>query len=678
VAQGVHVRVWAPDHQMVSVVLEADGREVSLKSENNGYFSGALPGAAAGTRYHFRLDEGPDLSPDPASRFQPEGPHGPSEVVDPQAFRWRNPYPPPRQNHQHIIYEMHIGTFTGEGTWAAAMQQLRPLADLGITLLEIMPIHEFPGEFGWGYDGVDMFAPYHCYGSPKDFRRFIDAAHGLGLGVILDVVYNHLGPDGNYLEQFSKRYFTDRYPNDWGRSTNFDGDDAGGVREFFTANAAMWIDEYHLDGLRLDATQSIIDNSSGEHILAAIARCARAAADGRVIFIVAENEPQDVRLIRKTDQGGFGFDAMWNDDLHHSATVALTGRSEAYYTDYCGSPQELISAAKYGFLYQGQWYAWQKQPRGTPALDMAPECFVAFIQNHDQVANSRTGARAHQLTDPGTYRAMTALFLLLPAIPMLFQGQEFAASSPFLYFADHKPELAAAVTKGRKKFLGQFPSMAAPEAQRILDDPSDRKTFERSKLDFSERERHRDALQLHSDLIRLRTEDPVLSRAIPSRLDGAVLSSSVFLLRWITGSATDRLLIVNLGSDLHLLRAPEPLLAPPNGDGWRLVWSSEQATYAGSGTPDFQRNGEFHFAGRSAILLIPSAESSSVPRFLGSSGGEPASRRQSARVSRCDVPRAGRTERSISPSTRRRARTPDDCRRGRRLSPRNRGTVENA
>src|SRR5207249_1745383 len=293
---------------------------------------------------------------------------------------------------RQVIYEMHIGTFTKEGTWAGAYELLPDLAQIGITLLEIMPVAEFPGNFGWGYDGTALFAPAHLYGTPDDFRAFVDRAHALGLAVVLDVVYNHLGPDGNYLKEFSEAYFTNRYANEWGEAVNFDGKDCQPVREFFLSNAAYWIEEFHLDGLRLDATQQIFDGSP-ENIQAVITRRVRAAAGRRATLMVAENESQHVQLVRPVNQGGYGIDALWNDDFHHSAMVALTGRHEAYYTDYRGNSQEFISAIKWGYLYQGQRYSWQQQRRGTPSLALSPAQFVTFIQNHDQVANSGRGWR---------------------------------------------------------------------------------------------------------------------------------------------------------------------------------------------------------------------------------------------------------------------------------------------
>src|ERR1700730_18382039 len=322
-----------------------------------------------------------------------------------------------------------------------------------------MPVADFPGSFGCGYDGVDLFAPTRIYGTPDDFRRFVDRAHSVGIGVILDVVYNHVGPDGNYLKQFSPDYFTSRYKNEWGEAINFDGPNSGPVREFFIANAGHWIQEYHLDGLRLDATQQMFD-SSRDHILAAIGRQVREVAAGRRTLIVAENEPQDAILARPPGRGGYGLDAIWDDDFHHSAMVALTGKNPAYYSDYWGTPHELVSAVKWGTLYQGQWYSWQKKRRGTPALDLESAQFVTYIQNHDQIANSGKGERCHLLTSPGRYKAMTALLLLAPQTPMLFQGQEFASSSPFLFFADHKGELRAKVAQGQGPFLQQFQDLA--------------------------------------------------------------------------------------------------------------------------------------------------------------------------------------------------------------------------
>ncbi len=607
----VRFRVWAPERKRVDVKLESDGKMESaagsllpMESENNGYFSLTTDQAKAGSLYRYLLD-GTGPFADPASRFQPEGPHGPSQVIDPGQFTWTDQHWTGVAPDQAVIYEMHLGTFTPEGTWASAEKELTELASVGITCIEVMPVNDFPGKFGWGYDGVNLFAPSRLYGTPDEFRSFVNSAHELGIGVILDVVYNHIGPDGNFLCEFAKDYFTDKHKTDWGKAINFDGSHHGPVREFFLANARYWIDEFHLDGLRLDATQNIYDDSPpARHILTEVGRVVRKAARGKTTFIVNENESQHSELARPEEQGGFGLDALWNDDYHHSAMVALTGKSEAYYTDYRGKPQELISAVKYGYLYQGQWYSWQKQRRGHPALDLPARAFVNFLQNHDQVANSALGLRVHQLSSPGKYRAMHALTLLAPGTPMLFQGQEFACNSPFFYFADHGPELGEMVRKGRLEFLTQFPSLKDEAVAASVPVPNDPKTFERCKLNFEERQQNEPAYRLTKDLLRLRKSDRAFSRQ--SRVDGAVLGDHALVLRFFQDDGMDRLVIVNLGSDLDFKTCPEPLLAPPQGYFWDLALSTEQGQYGGGGAtvPDTKDQG-WHIAGESTVVLVP-------------------------------------------------------------------------
>jgi maltooligosyltrehalose trehalohydrolase len=610
---GVHFRVWAPRRKRVEVVFESgdvvgEGDNVKggdarpafeLEREEGGYFSALIEQAGAGTLYRFRLDGGDYLYPDPASRFQPQGPHGPSRVVDPNAFRWTDGAWRGASLKGQVVYELHVGAFTREGTLAAATEQLKELSSLGVTCVELMPVAEFPGRFGWGYDGVALYAPTRLYGEPDDLRRFVDEAHRNHVAIILDVVYNHLGPDGNYLAQFSEHYFTERHKTEWGDGINFDGRDSAPVREFFLSNARHWVEEYHFDGLRLDATQSIKDDSP-EHFLAALTREVRRAAGGRETIIVGENEPQETWMICD-----FGLDGLWNDDFHHTALVALTGRSEAYYSDYKGTPQEFVSAAKYGFLYQGQRYKWQRHRRGTPAYGLAPQSFVNFIENHDQVANSARGARVHRRTSPARLRALTALLLLAPGTPMLFMGQEFASSAPFYYFADHEPELAEKVRHGRAEFLAQFRSVATRETRTHLTDPGDSSTFGRCKLDFGEREAHREVYELHRDLLRLRREDAVFNAQEPRGVDGAVLSPDAFVLRFFGDAGDDRLLVVNLGSDLNLNPAPEPLLAPPAGKVWATLWSSEDYAYGGTGTPPLETKNGWCIPGRAAVALRP-------------------------------------------------------------------------
>jgi len=613
--KGMHFRVWAPERKAVKLAMNSQGEDidsahppntVELQAEGNGYFSALLPEVGVGTLYRYLLDDDPQPYPDPASRFQPQGPHGASQIIDCSTFNWTDAAWPGLEAQGQVIYEMHIGTFTHEGNWAAAAKELPELAALGVTVLEIMPVADFPGRFGWGYDGVNLFAPTRLYGTPDDFRQFVNQAHAVGLGVILDVVFNHFGPDGNYIGKFSRNYFSTRYECDWGDALNFDGPNSDAVRDYVLANAEYWIKEFHLDGLRIDATQQIFD-SSPEHIIAAVVRVARSAGAPRKVLIIGENEPQIAKLFLPPEQQGYGIDALWNDDFHHTAMVAMTGRADAYYSDYRGTAQEFVSTLKHGFLYQGQWYSWQNKTRGTLSLDMAPVKFVNFIQNHDQLANSGSGKRIHLLTSPNRYRAVTALFLLAPQTPMLFQGQEFAATSPFFYFADHKEEIAYLVARGRSDFLAQFRSLATSEMQARLPDPGDPLTFTHSKLNLNDRYQHKEEYALHRDLLSLRRNDPVFQASQKSCLiDGAVLSPDALVIRFFgENPGDDRLLVVNLSRDLHLIPAPEPLLAPPGDCVWNAMWSSEDPQYGGLGMPPWPINGNWYIQGESAVVLNP-------------------------------------------------------------------------
>jgi maltooligosyltrehalose trehalohydrolase len=601
--EGTSFRVWAPKRRTVEVVLDGADGAVPLDHEPSGYFSGFVPGARDGSLYRFRLD-GAEAFPDPASRFQPSGSHGPSQVVDPTRFRWTDAAWPGLALEGQVIYEMHVGAFTREGTWEAARREFAELASAGITVLEVMPVADFPGRFGWGYDGVGLFAPVAIYGAPDDFRRFVDDAHRHSLGVILDVVYNHIGPDGNYLKQFSDDYFTARYSNEWGEAINYDGANSTPVREWVATNAAYWAAEFHIDGLRLDATQQMFD-ASPRHIIADLTDAMRraAAAAHRRVIVVAENEAQESRLARPVAEGGCGIDALWNDDFHHSAVVAATGRNDAYYSDYFGKPQEFISAIRHGYLFQGQRFTWQAKRRGTPAWGLRPEQFVTYIENHDQIANSGHGERLHRLTSPGRLRALTALLLLAPATPLLFMGQEFAASAPFLFFADHDERLRSLVHEGRIQFLAQFRSLAQPEMRTHFSDPGDLGTFERCKLDFSERLKHATVYQLHKDLLLLRREDPVFRMQRPGGVEGAVLGPEAFVLRYFGSGGDDRLLLVNLGVDLRLEPVPEPLIAPPEGRIWEIQWSSEDPRYGGCGTPPPFVPENWRILGHAAIVM---------------------------------------------------------------------------
>jgi maltooligosyltrehalose trehalohydrolase len=482
-----------------------------------------------------------------------------------------------------VLYEMHVGTFTPEGTFDSAAKRLSALKRLGITALEIMPLHEWAGRWNWGYDGVNPFAPAHVYGDYNAFKRFVNQAHHIGLGVILDVVYNHMGPDGCYLNCYSPYYFSRRHSTDWGQALNFDGPHANPVRQFVLENAAYWMSEFHLDGLRFDATQNIYDDNH-PHILAELSLCARQAAQGRDVILIAENEPQDNRIFKLIEEGGFHFDAVWADDFHHAALVALTGKNEAYYSDFQGSAQEIVSAAKRGFIYQGQFSRWQKQPRGTPPKKTSAPSFVFYTQNHDQVANSLTGERLSTLVSNASYRALTALHLLLPTTPLLFMGQEYGEESPFVFFSDIDKTLQPSVWAGRRKFLAQFPSYATPEAQKRITNPAHPQAFWNSQLKRRKSKPHQAMLTFHRDLLTLRKKDGVISQADFSTIDGAVSSPSAMVLRFFGSREQERLLMVNWGEAFPLSFA-EPLFASPNARPWRLLWHSEKKIYGGRGLP---------------------------------------------------------------------------------------------
>lgn len=583
---GVRFRVWAPKRTEVEVVFEGakpGHRAAALSPEGGGYFSAVVSWARAGDLYRYRLDGGGSF-PDPASRFQPEGPFGPSRIVDPSTFAWTDSTWRGVKLPEAVLYELHVGTFTEEGTWSAAAARLPDLAELGVTAVEVMPVADFAGAFNWGYDGVNLFAPCRHYGEPDDFRRFVDRAHALGLGVLLDVVYNHLGPKGDFLAEFSDDYKSKRHRTEWGPGFNFDGPNSQGTRALILGSAVHWAGEYHLDGLRLDALQEFSDDSD-EHVIAALVRRVRKAAGGRSLLLIGENEPQRTRMLRPADQGGFGLDALWNDDFHHVCAGVLTRRAEGYYGDYHGSAQELVSLWKRGFLYQGQPNLRQGKPRGTPTRGVPLRSFVTYLENHDQVANSLDGRRLHQLSDPDLYRAMTALFLLSPGAPMLFQGQEFASPAPFHYFNDSDEGDTA--RRARIEFLSQFASLATDEATAAIRDPADPAVFRESQLSDAHRAGRREIRALHKDLLRLRREDPALRLQGDGGLDGAVLGPEAVVLRSFgEDEGDDRILLVNLGRDFVYAPISEPLLAPPEGRRWELLWSSAAVKYGGEGTPD--------------------------------------------------------------------------------------------
>ena len=601
---GVSFRVWAPERRAVDLVfVDSNGHElrtVRLERESDGYFGTFVEDVEPDSLYFYQLDKQPKKYADPASHFQPQGVFGPSQVVDHRGFEWSDDDWPGVKLPGQVLYELHIGLFTPEGTWRAAMEKLPLLRDVGITLIEVMPVAAFPGEFGWGYDGVFWYAPTQLYGTPDDFRAFVDRAHSIGLGVVLDVVYNHFGPAGNYTAQFSTHYTSDKHHTEWGSAINFDSADAGPVREFVAENAAYWVREFHIDGLRLDATQAILDDSA-DHVIAKLTRAAREAAGKRSVVVLSEDEQNRCHQVLSCKEGGWGTDGLFNDDFHHSCRVAATGNNEAYYRDFVGTPQELISAIRFGHLFQGQWNTRHDRARGFPTRDIPARHFIHFLQNHDQVANSARGFRTHLLTSPGRHRALTALLLLGPETPMLFMGQEFGASNPFLYFADHEPELAALVHHGRREFMHQFPRIKSLEAG-DHSRPSDQRTYLQCKLNWDEWETNAPMVELHRDLLRLRRQDAVFAQQDRLAIEGAVVGPEAFALRWFSESDGDRLALFNLGRDFDWHPVTEPLVAPPCGKQWKLIWSSEDALYGGMGTPHFD-NKHWPVPGHAAVVF---------------------------------------------------------------------------
>jgi len=578
-ASGTSFGVWAGGR--ASVTLELEGMSpVALDAVGDGYFHAHVEGVRAGARYRYRVD-GARALPDLASRAQPDGSDGASEVLDTR-FDWTDHDWRGIDRFDQVLYEMHIGTFTPEGTWRAAIGRLDQLHDTGITVIQIMPVGTFKGRFGWGYDTVLPYAPFAPYGSPQDMAAFIDAAHQRGIGVIHDVVYNHVGL-GDYFRDYSEHYFTDRYENEWGASFNFDGENSAPVRDFIVQNAVHWVRDYHIDGLRLDATQAMFD-SSQDHIIAAITRAVRSAAGSRSVYVVAENHTQDRILIDPAEQGGYGLDAIVSDDFQHAARVAITGHNDFYYRDYLGSPQELLSALKYGFLYQGQRSDMREKPYGTYNLDKPLEHFVHFLENHDQIANSARGFRLSHLATGARIRAISTLLLLGPQTPCLFQGQEFGASNPFQYFLGLEGDDAQEVAEGRRKSLSNFPSVQDPVMQQQLPDPAADETFNNSKLDWNEAKRNEAMQAFHADLLHLRRATPAFGQRSERRIDGAVIGDAALLIRYFTPDfAGHRLILLNLGRDLHIGVVAEPLLAPPPKRKWMVEFSSEHPRYNGVG-----------------------------------------------------------------------------------------------
>jgi maltooligosyltrehalose trehalohydrolase len=493
---GVRFTVPATAAHVVTVMFHT-GRAAGphhLHRTAPGIFEGLVPGGAAGDQYSFRIDDGP-LRPDPASRFQPRGVHGPSEVVDPARFEWSDDGWRGCSARDLVVYELHVGTFSPEGTFAGARGQLPLLRDLGVTAIELMPVADFAGARNWGYDGVCLFSPSRAYGQPDDLRSLVDTAHHLGLGVFLDVVYNHLGPEGAYLPEFIPDYLTSRHHTPWGRAVNLDGPDSAIVREYILANALHWVREYHVDGLRLDATHALIDDSPA-HILREIAEAVHGAARRRV-HVHAEDHRNLAALIDDSPSG-MRLDAVWADDFHHALRRRVAGDSHGYYRGYAGSAGEIARTLRGGWLV--------RRNRGTDPTTVPMERFVVCLQNHDQIGNRATGDRLHHGVDAAVWRAASVLLMMAPMIPLLFMGQEWAASTPFQFFTDVEPELGRLVTEGRRKEFAAFPEFSDSHARTAIPDPQAAATFAASRLKWEERDRtgHREVLELYRALLGLR------------------------------------------------------------------------------------------------------------------------------------------------------------------------------
>jgi maltooligosyltrehalose trehalohydrolase len=595
---GVRFRVWAPNAKRVEVVLDRPGggeQRQTLTPEADGYHAGTVAGAQAGDRYRYALDGGQPF-PDPCSRSQPDGPHGASEVVDPSRYRWQDADWPGLGPDGLAIYELHVGTFTPEGTFDGAIARLADLRETGVTAVEVMPLAAFPGRWNWGYDGVDLFAPFAGYGGPDGLRRFVDAAHRIGLGIILDVVYNHFGPDGNYLRVYATDYFTDRHSTPWGDAVNYDGPNSAQVRHFVLQNVRYWLEEYHLDGFRLDATHAIVDESP-RHLLAEIAEVVHGLPERRAV-VIAEDHRNLVTQIRPPDRGGLGLDGVWADDFHHALRTYLTGEREAYYANYTGRLEDVATTIEQGFLFQGQKRPASGELRGTKVTDEPARAFVFCSENHDQVGNRALGERLAHSIDCERYLVASAVLLMAPETILLFQGQEFAASAPFQFFTDHNPELGRLVTEGRRKEFAGFAAFADPARREKIPDPQAESTFRRSVLDWSERELHADVYALYRTLLTLRRDDPVLCHQDRASTRARALTDDLLAIRrW--SDEGERLLLANFGEgavtvSARMLRA----LAVEAGGAWRRLYATPNASDAAS--PDSKA---LRLPGRSAVLL---------------------------------------------------------------------------
>jgi maltooligosyltrehalose trehalohydrolase len=586
VGGGVCFKVWAPGRRLVELVLDPHGpapRRERLAPAGDGMFTGTFDTVTTGNPYMYLLD-GNGPYPDPCSRFQPHGVHGPSVVIDPAAFEWSDRGWAGVPLERAVIYELHVGTFTPAGTFDAVSERLPDLAELGVTVVELMPVADFPGSRNWGYDGVSLFAPCRRYGLPDDLRRLVDAAHRVGVAVLLDVVYSHFGPDGAYCNVFSPSYRSSRHQSPWGPAINLDGEHSGPVRAFFVENALHWLHEYHFDGLRLDATHWLVDDSTPNFVAELVAHV-RESVRGRTVLLVAEDERNLATIVRHPSEGGWGLDAVWADDFHHHVRRRSAGDRDGYYQDFSGSMADLATTLRQGWFYCGQRSEYMGAPRGTDPAGVPLERRIICLQNHDQIGNRPFGRRLHHQIEPALFRALSALLLFVPETPLLFMGQEWAASSPFRFFTDHGPELGRLVTEGRRREFARFEAFAHEETRARIPDPQALSTFEASRLDWDERARgpHAAVLELYRALLRLRRTERALqpdNHFEVIELDDCGLAlargdtpgHAMLLVAWLQGA----------GAYEHTRRGPS---VP--GHRWSVILSTEEARFQDS--PDRTR-----------------------------------------------------------------------------------------
>jgi len=556
-------RLWAPAAARVEVCLIAGDRvsdaaqqtPLPMAPGSDGCFELTIGLAGAGTRYYYRIDGGIQV-PDPASRFQPEDVHGPSEVIDPAAWTWLDSGWRGRPWKEAVIYELHVGSFTAAGSFAAVQEKLDYLVALGITAIELMPVADFPGRRNWGYDGVLQFAPDSRYGRPETLKALVDAAHAHGLMVFLDVVYNHFGPEGNYLHIYAPQFFTDRHLTPWGAAINFDGEHSCRVRQFFIHNALYWLEEYHLDGLRLDAVHAILDDSQPDILTELAQRVHEYFGDSRHIHLILENDHNSARyLTRNTGSEPRCYTAQWNDDFHHALHVLLTAESDGYYMDYTAEPlRHLGRCLTEGFAYQGERSAYRdRRPRGESSRHLPSAAFVSFLQNHDQVGNRAFGERIGRLANPSQVHTAMALLLLAPSPPLLFMGEEWGCTQPFCFFCDFGPDFADRVVAGRRQEFARFPQFSDPGSRQRIPDPMDTATFTQSVLDWNacEQAGHSDWLTLHRKLLALRRHEliPRLPERTGENSHRIMAGGQALAARWTLGDESVLSLLANLGDN---------------------------------------------------------------------------------------------------------------------------------